>query len=154
MKWFESSNEFSVYYEETRSKFKETASRFSGWGGDFKSINSFYFNKQKTFSGELDFTYEFPGIDRLSKNQARVYSEISFRYSLMKKRLLLSAGLRDIFKSKTLKWSQELSGITNSGSVNNGTRKLALTARYNFGNNKIKKGNAHSELGGDSGRVF
>jgi len=152
LKWLESSNEFSVFYTDVNSKLAATGDHVFGWGGDLKSINTFYFNKKRNFTGELDIIYEFPGISSLSHNESRFYTDVSFRY-LLNKKIQFGLGFRDIFKSKTLKWSQTVAGILNSGSVNNGTRRIAVTARYNFGNTKLKKGSAHSQLGGDSGRV-
>jgi len=153
-KWFSSTNEVAVYYSEIKSKQPSTKSINKGWSSQLKTINTIYFNKSKTLMSMVDFIYQFPEISLIGTTKSQNYTNISFRYKLLKNKLQLGIGLRDIFKSKNYQYEDVVNGITSYSFVNNGTRRLTFNVQYSFGNNKLKRGSSHSAIGNDGGRIL
>jgi len=152
VKWLESVNEFSIYYNSTKSNLLATSPKVSGAGGDFRSINSIFFNKSKTFIGGISFTYQFPDVSGINNNNSYYYLDLSASYLLFDKRLQISTAARDVFKTKNISSSYLINGVGNSYTANNDSRRFLVSLKYSFGSIKMKRGQAHNESSGEQGR--
>ena len=151
--WLMSSNEASVYYSRVSSKLAATASTLSGWGGDFRSTNSIFFNKKRTLTGGIDLTYQAGYLSGIVRNKQYCFLDLTFRYSIPKKQLQFMVAARDILNSKNIRWTEFVNGITKSSFMNSNTRRISVTVNYSFGDKKVKAGNIYSAAGEEKGRV-
>ncbi len=152
-KRFSSSNEFSVFYTKVKTNLPDLLPTNKGWGGELKTINTWYMNKPKTLISEVVVVYQSSQISQFSNTKAQYYFDLAFKYNLPKKRLQINLAFRDIFKTKNYIQEQVVNGIRNYSTVNNSTRRVTFNMRYTFGNNKIKRANTHSSVGSDGGRI-
>lgn len=146
IKWLQSMNEVDVYWNKSISNTGLTPT-IAGWAGSIRSDNSIFFNKAKTIVGGLNFYYQFPEIIGINKFKSWYYFDISGKYLLLNKKLQLGFRISDIFKTLNLPFSNTVNNIVTKYVVNNDSRRFYISARYTFGNSKLKKGEAHS---GDS----
>ncbi|KAA2238627.1 outer membrane beta-barrel protein [Chitinophaga agrisoli] len=144
IKWFQSINEFDLYYNRSVSSLGYTAPEISGWGAAFSSDNSFFFNSAKTFAGGVYFSYQFPDVSGIYNNARYYYFDVSARYLLLKSKLQVAIKLSDLFKTRNVSSQYLVNGILTTDMSNNDSRRVTLSLRYNFGNNRLKKGQAHS----------
>ena len=144
IKWLQSSNEFDVYHKKIISSSSYTEPVIKAWAANFRSDNSIFFNKAKTVIGGLYFYYQFPEVNGINQFKRFYYFDISGKYSMLKNSLQFSIRLSDVFKTLNLPFSNTVNNILTTNVVNNDSRRLYLSVRYNFGNSKLKKGEAHS----------
>jgi hypothetical protein len=153
IKRLNSENEFSAYYTDVASTLAAAGSNLSGWGANFRTSNTYTFNKARTIAGSVDLTWQLAELSGISRNKSFYYLDFSFRYAIPKKQLQFNLSLRDVLNTRNLYWTEIVNGITRNSFVNNNTRRLSLSARYTFGNNKIGKGKSYSGSGAEQGRV-
>ncbi|WP_205510361.1 outer membrane beta-barrel family protein [Longitalea arenae] len=146
IKWLQSMNEVDVYWNKSISRSSLTPT-IAGWAGSIRSDNSIFFNKARTIIGGLNFYYQFPEIIGINKFKSWYYLDVSGKYLLLNNKLQLSFRISDIFKTLNLPFSSTVNNIVTTNMVNNDSRRFYISARYTFGNSKLKKGEAHS---GDS----
>ncbi|WPV66925.1 TonB-dependent receptor domain-containing protein [Chitinophaga sp. LS1] len=144
IKWLESVNEVYVYYNSARSSLSSTAAVTDGWGAIFRSNNTFYFNKDKTLAGGVEFNYQSKDVSDIEQNAGYYYFNITGRYRFPNGKLQIGLNVNDIFRTRKFSSSYIANGILITNSGYNDARKVGLTMRYNFGNKKLKTGNAHS----------
>jgi hypothetical protein len=149
----QSSDEFSLYYNESNSTSTNTQSYNSGVGAGFRSSNSIYLNKAKTFRGGIDFSYQFPYTSGLNNINSYYYLDLSAGYVLLNKKLQLSASARDIFKTKNVESSTTVNNIEIVSLANNDSRRFIFSARYSFGNSKLRRGQSHVVSGTEQSRA-
>lgn len=149
IKNLQSNVEVTVYYNTTSSSLPQTASNFSRWSGSFRTSNTYFFNKKRTLVGGLIFNYQLADLSGISISKERYYLDISLRYSLFNRKLDISFAGRDIFKTNNFVSSSVVNGILEEMFTNDRSRRFGLTVRYNFGNNKIRKGSQYNGVGGD-----
>jgi hypothetical protein len=143
VKWLQSINEFNVYYERSISDLAIVAET-AGWGSSFRSNNTAFFNSKRTISGGLNFSYQSQGVSGVYKIGNYFFLNLSAKYLLLDSKLQLVLDVYDIFKTKNVSSSYTVNGILTTNKMNNDSRRLGISIRYNFGNNKLKTGEAHS----------
>jgi hypothetical protein len=142
-----------TYYSHSFSSLLQTGSEFGRWSGNFRATNTYYINKKKTLIGGFIFNYQFADLSGISTEKSRYYFDVSLRCSLLNKKLDLTFNGRDIFKTNNFYSSSIVNGIMENTFVNDRSRRFSLTVRYNFGNEKIKKGSQYNGVGGDLGII-
>ena len=152
-KWFQSQNEIDVYYSRTRSFDSATLPLVKGWGGQFATSNTIYFNKSRTIAVNIDYRYQFPQVVNLTKFQAYQYLGLTAKFITLKKKLQIGIDAMDIFKTKIVSGYIISNGIKSVTTSNNDSRRVILSFRYNFGSTKIKIGHLHSENSEEQGRA-
>jgi|GEM_PF-1467083 len=143
IKWLQSINEFNVYHDHTISDLPIVPVT-AGWGCSFRSNNTAFFNSKRTISGGLNFSYQSRGVGSIYKMGSYYFLNVSARYLLLNNKLQMVLDVYDIFKTKNPSLSYTVNGILTTNKVNNDSRRIGISIRYNFGNNKLKTGKAHS----------
>jgi hypothetical protein len=149
IKTLQSNFELTAYYSQFSSSLPQTGSNFSRWSGNFRTSQSYFFNKKRTLNAGLIFNYQLADLDGISITKERYYLDVSLRYSILNRKLDFTFNGRDIFKTNNFYSSSKVNGILENSFVNDRSRRFTLTVRYNFGNNSIKKGTQHNGVGGD-----
>lgn len=145
IKWLQSINELYISYTRSLSSLDITDHKTAAWSGAFRSNNTVYFNSKKTISSGAFFAYQYKDVGGLSKYGNYYFLNISARYLIWNNRLQLALDVSDLFKTKSLTSSYKADGVLYTSKVNNDTRRIGINIKYNFGNNKMKNGQAHSE---------
>lgn len=143
IKWLQSINEFNIYYDRSISDLPIVPVT-AGWGTSFRSNNTAFFNNKRTISGGINFSWQSQGVSGIYKMGSYYFLNTSVRYLLLNNKLQLALDISDIFKTKNVSSSYIVNGILTSNKVNNDSRRIGLSIRYNFGNSKLKTGEAHS----------
>jgi outer membrane receptor protein involved in Fe transport len=153
IKNLQSNFQATTYYSHSSSSLPQTGSEFGRWSGNFRTNNTYSINKKKTLIGGLIFNYQLGDVSGISTEKSRYYFDISLRYSLINRKLDLTFNGRDIFKTNNFYSSSIVNGIMENSFVNDRSRRFSLTVRYNFGNEKIRKGSQYNGVGGDVGII-
>lgn len=149
IKKLHSNFEATVYYSKYSSSLPQTASNFNRWSGSFRASNTYYINNKRTLIGGLIFSYQLADLSGISTTKERYYIDVSLKYSLLQRKLDITLTGRDIFKTNNFYSSSVVNGILEKSFTNDRSRRFGLTVKYNFGNNKIKKGSQYNGIGGD-----
>jgi len=136
--WLQSNSQLNLFYNLSNSSLAETNASLKGVGAYFSTNNQFYFNQDKTLSGEAGFWYQSGGIDGLQKFERQYNLDIGLRKLLLNKRLQLTAGLTDVLKSNQYRYTSLVNNIEQRYANYYDSRKLRVSIRYNFGNDRAK----------------
>ncbi len=139
LKWLESLNQLDVFYIRSNSSIAETLPNLNGVGAYFSTSNQVIFNKIRTLMGEVNFWYQFPGVNDLNKMKSQYRLDIGFKRLLLDNKLQLALNMADILKSGKDRYSSIVNGINQEYRNYYDSQYLRLTVRYNFGNDKIKQ---------------
>lgn len=137
-RWFESYLQYDLYYSRVTSMLPNTIDKQEGAGFYFSMDNTFYFNTEKTFLGELNFWYIAPGVsgvDRISKSCA---VDLGVKAVLLEDQLHLGLVLSDIFKTDQRTIVSYVDGLRQEYRNYYDIRQLRLSAVYRFGNSNLK----------------
>lgn len=136
-KWWESSEEFSAYYNETNPYLPIFSSpKYSGWGGYTSTNNTFTLNKSRTFLASLNYYYVFPSLSYGRSDDASSL-DIGFKYLALDKKLALGLNFDDIFKTSQPKFTDFSKGFIQSFNQYYDSRRIRISLTYKFGNSKI-----------------
>jgi hypothetical protein len=136
--WFESYFQFDINYSKIKSTIPNTISEQEGFNFYISSDNTFFFNSKKTFVGELNFWYTAPGVDGVDF-LAEIYNfDVGLKCFLFKKDLQISLILNDAFRTQRDNIRTVTNNIRQEYSNYYDTRRLRISAKYQFGNRKLK----------------
>lgn len=152
VKWLQNFNDFSLYYSNSSSKSNATEPEVSGWGANFTTKNTILLNKTRTVSAGIDFTYQFPEVSGISTFKAYSSLDLALKLLCLKKKLQITVNGRDVFRSRTVVITQVINNISQVNTLNNDSRRLLISIRYSFGNNKVKAGQTRSSSQVEQGR--
>ena len=139
MKWWESNNEFMVYMNTAFSQDPATLSKVSGISAFASTKNSFVLNKKKTFSGEVNFLYQFPEVDGIENVGNYSALEMGFRLKLLEKKLTISCRISDILRTDLIKIQTEINSIEQRNLKYWDVRQLNISINYSLGNSKKER---------------
>ncbi|WP_316805859.1 outer membrane beta-barrel protein [Pedobacter agri] len=135
---WQTTNQFDVFYSVSNSSIIQTLSNLEGAGAYFSTLNQFTFNKSKTILADVNFWYQFPTVEGLNENKSQCNLDFGFKTLLLNKKLQLSLNANDIFKMNKYRYSSLINNIRQEYSNYYDARQIRFTARFNFGNEKIK----------------
>ncbi len=138
LKWLESNNQFQLFYTQSVSDLPETIHILHGMSEYLSSSNSIMLNMQKTISGEVNFWYQFAGIDGVDKSSRFYNLDIGLKLKTLHKKMEISAAGGDIFRRSTGTYYTSVNGISQVAHNYFDSRVLRLTIKYKFGNDQLK----------------
>lgn len=131
--FWESSNDISVYYNQSSSNNPVTNSRVEGMTAYVSTYNSFIFNKAKTFSGELSFYYQFPEVDGIDNFKNYYGLTAGLRWKLFKQKLNITCQMVDMLGSQVYTYNNTINEISQTRSKYWDTRQAVISLTYIFG---------------------
>ena len=134
--WFRSMNQAVVYYID--SKITQNTLNiipFNGFNGNISSSNSFYLNKKKTISSEVNFNYTPQMRNILQTIKPLSSFDLGIRCKI--NRYQLAFYVNDLFKNSALRYSMITSGIEQNYYQYSSSRFIRLSFKYTFGNKNI-----------------
>ena len=95
-------------------------------------------NKNKTILGEVDLAYQFAGIDGVDRSSSFYNVDAGIKIKTLNKKMEISAVVTDIFKTNAATYYCEVNNISQSSNNYFDLRRLNITVKYKFGNDKLK----------------
>lgn len=135
--WWESTNQWNAFY--TKAEFiKNVPSReYKGFGASFSSSNTFMFNKSKTFTGEISYSYTLPREYLINKITAYSSLDLGLRYRIPNKGWTFNFYASDIFRGNRGFYTSQMNNIPQTRSGYFDERSFRVGFSYKFGNTKI-----------------
>lgn len=138
IEWLESYLQYDISYSKIKSNLQNTIDGQEGINFYTSINNSFNFNSNKTFSGQLNFWYSAPGVNGVDKISESYATELGLRYLLFNKNLQLNLVFSDMFRTNENTIKSYVNNIRQEYKNYYDSRLLRITAVYKFGNNKIR----------------
>ncbi|KFF16954.1 TonB-dependent receptor [Flavobacterium hydatis] len=137
LSWWNCFADLTGYYSETNTKSIYVEPKFSGWGANFTTTNTFTLNKNKTFFAELSYIYFYPSISGIYT--IKEYSSFDFGIKILSlnKKLQISANVYDVFSSNRPQYTYVTNGIKQISKNYYDERYLRISLKYSFGNSDI-----------------
>lgn len=137
-KWWTSVNSFFYNYSWTTSKAEFSRKNIDGSYSGFSTSNDFLIDKEKTFSGNISFWYDFPGIASLDEYTVTYGLSCSLRYLVLDKNLQISLTTNDLLKSHNPTFTSYSNGIKQQYKNYFDSQYFRIALRYKFGNSKLQ----------------
>lgn len=133
-KWWSSSNsiDFNYAINEYQNEGKITSK--TGYNSNFSTSNDFYLNKNKTLSLHINYWYSPVGVDDIWNIKPISNLSASIQCLLLNKKLKLTLGGNDIFKTQKERITTTVDGIFQDIYVYYDARYIRFAATYNLGN--------------------
>jgi outer membrane receptor protein involved in Fe transport len=136
IKWWESNNQFNLYLNHSSFHGGVSENTVTAYSGYASTDNTFSLNKAKTLMGGAVFWYQFPEQSDILKTDAYYSLDLSLRAMFINRKLILSAGLTDVFKTSQRTYSGVVNGISQLSTNYRDNRNFRFMMVYRFGNNK------------------
>jgi len=133
-KWWSSNNSIDFNYSINDYQDEGQITRKTGYNSNFSTSNDFYLNPQKTLSLNINYWYSPPGIDEIWDVKAVSNLSASVQLLLLDKKLKLTLGGNDIFKTQKDRLSTTVEGVFQDVNDYYDARYVRFAATYNFGN--------------------
>lgn len=137
--WWESDNQAQLFYSKSISDNPNTERKMQGFSGYFSSDNTFYFNKSKTFRGNLSFNYYTPGVYHVEHDLSTGSLNLGITGLLFSKSLTITLQATDLFKTNGIRNNIVTNGILEKFRGYYDSRGVKLAATYTFGQSKNKR---------------
>lgn len=132
-------NQFDVFYNVSKSAIVQTQANLSRMGAYFSTSNQFTINKSKTVLADVNFWFQFPTAEGLNEIKSQYNLDFGVKTLLLNKKLQLSLSANDLLKSNRYRFSSLINNIKQDYNNYYDARQLRITARFNFGNEKLKQ---------------
>ncbi|SZD73263.1 Outer membrane receptor for Fe3+-dicitrate [Candidatus Ornithobacterium hominis] len=138
-KWWESNNQFFIFYSETKikSEFVNDLPVKNGLSSAFSTNNSFVLNNSKTFLGELNFNYNFPRNSGIYKAEQSYSLDFAIKYLFWNKSLVATFAVNDIFRTSNPNITTFTNNIKQVYNNYYDNRFFRFSLSYTLGNRKI-----------------
>lgn len=138
IKWLESYLQYDINYSKIKSTLPNTIDEQDGLNFYAGVDNSFYFNSEKTFLGELNFWYSSPGVSGVDNITESYAVDMGLKWLFLEKDLQIRLVFSDIFKTNQSTINSVVNGINQEYRNYYDNRQLRVSATYRFGNKKLR----------------
>jgi len=139
VRWWDAALQFNLYYTNSKSDLDYVADQ-KGWGQYVSIGNTFYFDKQKNFSGAVNFWCQFPEVDHIGTTNTYNSLDLGLMYTTLNKKWTLGLNATDIFKNSCPTYYTEVNGLKQSYEHFQLNRSVVFSVSYQFGS-RPKAGN-------------
>lgn len=141
--WWESSNQFNLYYTKSKSELA-IVKDLAGWGKYISTTNNFYFNKDKSFGGAINYWCQFPEVDHIGKSNTYSSLDLGLMYTTLNKKWTLALNATDLFKNSAPTFYTTVNGLKQSFDNFQLSRSIVFALTYKFGRDQIQSSNRAS----------
>ena len=153
LKWLENNDQLQVYYTKSVSNISVTQHAVDGTSAYLSSSNSIVMNKNKTISGEVNFWYQFAGVDGVDKSNSFYNVDAGAKVKTVHKKMEVSVLVTDIFKSNSASYNTAVNNINQVSNNYFDNRRFTITLKYKFGNDKLKTAQHQAGNQDEAGRI-
>lgn len=150
--WWQSVNQVNAYYTSAQSHIPFIAS-ISGFGEYVSTNNNFYFNKEQTVRGAVNFWCQFPEVDHVGRSDTYYSLDLGLMVTAMKKKLNIALNATDILKSGASSVNTRVNGLTLSWENFQLMRSFSASLTYKFGNAGVRASSRETGNESERGRV-
>ncbi len=136
-----------VYYSDTSSKIPVTLDYLKGWNAEFSISSDVILNQNKTLLFNSNLWVLTKGVDYLDYNSKDLQLNVSFKWLLLNKDLIISLNIQDIINPKGVRYTSFSNNIKNSFINYYDEQYFRLGIVYNFGKkfNTVNRENKNQE---------
>lgn len=132
-KWMNLTSTINAFYSDAHAIIPDTFDEVSGWTYSFSILGDLNLNKAKTLVAGFYYNYDSRGIDDLDHSTSADILNLSLKYMLLDKKLILSFNGNDIFKNYRSSYTSTINGTKNIYSNYYDQRYFRIGVQYNFG---------------------
>lgn len=133
IRWWNLSSTINLYYTDSKSSIPGTLEDIYGLDGNVAFLSDLTLNKSKSLTAGLFYSYQTKGISQLDRNSDATLVNVSMKYLMLDKKLVLSISGSDVFRSERYTFTSYSNGFKNSYSYYYDQRYLLVSILYNFG---------------------
>ena len=132
-KWFDLTTTLNVFYSEAHAIIPDTFEKVNGWTGNFSFLGDLTLNKSKTLFAGFYYNFDSRGVDELDRSTSSDILNLSLKYMLLDKKLVISLNGNDVFKSNRSFYTSSIKPVTMIYSNYYDQRYFRIGVQYNFG---------------------
>lgn len=139
LNWWTSTNTINVNYVQSKSFISVLERNQNGWSSHLLTNNDFILNEDKTWLFNVNYWYNFKGVDGKFYNIGAMSNlSLTLQYLLMNKDLRISLRGNDIFRTEKIKVNSTVNGVLQKGVYYHDNQSIQINVSYRFGNKKVK----------------
>ena len=138
IKCLESYLQYDFNYSKIKSTLPNTIDEQDGLNFYAGIDNSFYFNSEKTFLGELNFWYSSPGVSGVDIITESYAVDMGLKWLFLEKDLQIKLVFSDVFRTSQGAIISVVNAINQEYRNYYDNRQLRISATYRFGNKKLR----------------
>lgn len=150
--WLDNNNQLTFSYVNARSRMDNIRS-VKGFGLYLSTSNNIYFNEAKTLAAAVNFWYQFPEVDHISRTDRYYKLDLGLKASVLQKKADLSLTVNDVFLSSVPAITTNVNNIQQKFTNFQLYRYVLLGISYHFGNQTAKSGDRNSGNEEERGRL-
>lgn len=150
--WLDNNNQVTLSYTHAKSKMANIKD-VKGFGLYLASNNNIYLNEQKTLAAAVNFWYQFPEVDHISRTDGYYKLDLGVKASAFKKKVDLALTINDVFLSSAPSITTTVNNIKQQFSNFQLNRFALLSISYRFGNSSAKSGDKTTGNAEERGRL-
>ena len=132
-KWFNLTSTLTVYYSDSYASLPEIFDPISGWQGTISFLGDVTLNKSKTLTAGFYYSFDSAGITDLDTSSSGDILNLSLKYMMLDKKLILSLNGNDVFQSYRFSFVSTVNGTKNIYNNYYDQRYFRIGLQYNFG---------------------
>lgn len=133
VKGWQSNNGLTFFYNNNTSSLQNTRKDIKGATVYFSSNNNFTLNSLKTFTAELNFTYQSNSLTNSYKTTSYYRFDTGIKKDFLNKKCQFSVAITDIFRTSAIKFRNTVNGIYQEKYDYPDTQKIRFSIIYKFG---------------------
>lgn len=150
--WLDNNNQVTLSYTHAKSKMANIKD-VKGFGLYLASNNNIYLNEQKTLAAAVNFWYQFPEVDHISRTDRYYKLDLGMKASAFKKKVDLALTVNDVFLSSAPAITTTVNNIKQKFTNFQLNRFALLSISYRFGNSSAKSGDKTTGNAEERGRL-
>ena len=150
--WLDNNNQVTLSYTHAKSKMANIKD-VKGFGLYLASNNNIYLNEQKTLAAAVNFWYQFPEVDHISRTDSYYKLDLGVKASAFKKKVDLALTINDVFLSSAPAITTTVNNIKQEFTNFQLQRFALLSISYRFGNSSAKSGDKTTGNAEERGRL-
>ena len=150
--WLDNNNQLTFSYTNAQSKMVNINS-VKGFGLYLATNNNIYLNEEKTLAAAINFWYQFPEVDHISRTDRYYKLDLGVKAAAFQKKVDLSLTVNDVFLSSVPSITTTVNNIQQKFTNFQLYRYVLLGISYHFGNNAMKSGDRNSGNEEERGRL-
>ncbi|NSL88792.1 TonB-dependent receptor [Chitinophaga sp. Mgbs1] len=132
--WWESNQLLTVYHTNAHAT-RDDIHDISGYGCYVSTNNNFYFSKDKTLAGSLNFWCQFPEVTQIGRTNTYYRLDAGIKAMLFRKKATVTLTANDLLRSSAVAVSSHINGIPQTFYGFQINRFYQLSISYRFGAN-------------------
>ncbi|RVU90949.1 TonB-dependent receptor [Flavobacterium columnare] len=138
LKWWSMNTSFEYSYNNSHSDNPVLLRNVKGNQASFSINNDFNVKKDKTILFNLNYWYDFAGVDGLDRSTSMQSLSAALKFLLLSKKLTLTLAGNDILRTQKRISSSYSNGILIQHNNYYDNQSLRFSINYQFGNDKLK----------------